>query len=90
MESEECIKYLNFTVALEEKETDHEKHKELAWERIKQAGKNFSNYVERVYFPKNQVTQFLKSGLHNVKVQRVENVSYLNDLNKKVLFDSLL
>jgi hypothetical protein len=76
LQEKENIKHLNFIVELEQKEKDNKEYDKLARERIRESNKNFSNIIQEIYFPSNQVLEYLKSGLHNVVIQRSSDIDF--------------
>ena len=69
---------LDLAVELEPTDTDHDQHWKRHDERVSaalRAGRHFSNYVEQIFWPKEEVMRFLRQRSRVIGLHSAENIT---------------
>jgi hypothetical protein len=71
------IKYLRFAISFEEKSTNSKLIKKKTLERMNKSKKRISNMLEQLEYPRTEILDFLKNGVHNISLRDERGVRYL-------------
>lgn len=71
---------------MEPKETDNSKFNKLREIKNRKSGRNFSNNVEWLFYPKREVMDFLKSRVHNLQVDEISKYRDFTMYTENLIF----
>lgn len=82
------IEIINILLKMDPKEIDSDKHSELEYERSANSDKQFSNIVESLFHPQNEILQTLKSRAHHLQIHSSSYSSNFDNVQKLLIFSN--
>ena len=80
------IRFIDVLVQLTPKEKNAKKHEKLKLEKIEAAHKRFSNHLELLLYPEQEVKDAIKKNVHNLRIHSFRDRNEWKMVEKELVF----